>query len=362
MAVLGLGPMGQALAATLVSAGRPTVVWNRTPDKARALVARGATLAPTVADAVRQASLVICCVMNYDAARASLVNAADRPAATLVNLTSGHSGEARAMAAWAGERGIGYLDGAILTPAPTIGTTAATILYSGPRPVFDDSRATLDTLGGAAIHLGDDIGAAAAYEMALLDLFAMSVGGLAHAFALATAEGIPPAAFARFAKGIWTLLPDMIDRFAGQLAERRFPGSTSSIATGSSRRRSSKAMPVVNGTNSIPAAGSALVPILVPIYGSDPDRVGGRGRKGRYRVSGSAERHDGDAPVRGGRAVFAGDELDPQAEGVGCDRLDDDVGVAAEGRSAGYPLAGRAAGFEDLTVGGVRRRLDPDDL
>src|SRR5439155_17047951 len=71
-------------------------------------------------------------------------------------------------------------------------------------------------------------------EMALLDLFAMSVGGLAHAFALATAEGIPPAAFARFAKGIWTLLPDMIDRFAGQLAERRFPGSTSSIASAGS--------------------------------------------------------------------------------------------------------------------------------
>jgi 3-hydroxyisobutyrate dehydrogenase-like beta-hydroxyacid dehydrogenase len=233
-AVLGLGPMGQALAAAAVAAGHPTTVWNRTPDKAHALVARGATLAPTATDAVRQASTVICCVMNYRAVRAVVGDVADWSSTTLVNLTSGHAGEARAMAAWAGEHGIPYLDGAILTPAPTIGTASASILYCGPQPTFDRNRPTLETFAGVTIHLNDDYGTAAAYEMALLDMFAMAVGGMAHAFAMATAEGISPTAFAEFAKGIGSLMPKMIDGFASQLVEGRYPGTTSSIASAAS--------------------------------------------------------------------------------------------------------------------------------
>lgn len=234
LAVLGLGPMGQALATAAVAAGRSTVIWNRTPDKARALVAQGATLAPTATEAVRQASLVVCCVMNYGVLQAIVGDIADWSATTLVNLTSGHSGEARAMAAWASERDIPYLDGAILTPAPNIGTPSASILYCGSQPIFARSRTTLETFSRTSVYLGDDYGAAAAHEMALLDLFAMTVGGLAHSFAMAGAEGITPTAFARFAKGIGNLLPDMIDRFAGQLLEGRFPGNTSSIASAGS--------------------------------------------------------------------------------------------------------------------------------
>jgi 3-hydroxyisobutyrate dehydrogenase-like beta-hydroxyacid dehydrogenase len=87
---------------------------------------------------------------------------------------------------------------------------------------------------GASHYLGADIGMAAAYEMALLDLFAMSVGGLAHAFALAVAEGIPPGAFAPFAKGIGSILPGMVGRVAEQLTTGTFAADVSSIASAGS--------------------------------------------------------------------------------------------------------------------------------
>jgi 3-hydroxyisobutyrate dehydrogenase-like beta-hydroxyacid dehydrogenase len=234
VAVLGLGPMGRSLAAAALAAGHPTAVWNRTPDKADALVARGAVPASTVAEALSGTSIAIASMINYDAVRASVADLAGWPAGMLVNLSSGHPGEARAMAGWAAQHGINYLDGAILTPAPTIGTPAATILYSGAHSLFDRGRPLLETFGGAGVYLGDDIGVASAYEMALLDMFTMSVGGLAHGFALAIAEGIEPAAFARFAKGIGALLPDMADRFADQLAAGRFPADVSSIASAAS--------------------------------------------------------------------------------------------------------------------------------
>jgi 3-hydroxyisobutyrate dehydrogenase-like beta-hydroxyacid dehydrogenase len=234
IAVLGLGPMGRALAAASLAAGHPTVVWNRSPDKAAPLVARGAVLAPTVDDAARRASVVVVCLVNYAAVRASMAGAAGSSTGTLVNLSSGHAAEARAMAAWAAQHGIGYLDGAILTPAPTIGTPGATILYSGQRALFERHLPLLESFGGSSVHLGDDAGTAAAYEMALLDLFTTSVGGLAHAFALALAEDIPPTAFARFAKGIGGLLPAIADRFADQLTAGSFTADVSSIASAGS--------------------------------------------------------------------------------------------------------------------------------
>lgn len=59
VAFLGLGKMGVAMAANIQRAGFPLTVWNRTADKAAALVARGARCAPTPEAAVHQADIVI---------------------------------------------------------------------------------------------------------------------------------------------------------------------------------------------------------------------------------------------------------------------------------------------------------------
>ncbi len=44
---IGLGGMGAAMAANLLRAGYGVRVWNRSPDKARPLVAQGAVLGAT---------------------------------------------------------------------------------------------------------------------------------------------------------------------------------------------------------------------------------------------------------------------------------------------------------------------------
>jgi 3-hydroxyisobutyrate dehydrogenase len=66
VAVLGTGIMGAPMARNLLKAGFRVRVWNRTPEKARGLVAEGADLAETPADAVREAAFVI--TMLTDAA------------------------------------------------------------------------------------------------------------------------------------------------------------------------------------------------------------------------------------------------------------------------------------------------------
>jgi 3-hydroxyisobutyrate dehydrogenase-like beta-hydroxyacid dehydrogenase len=233
--VLGLGPMGRALASAFLEARHPVTVWNRTPGKAGDLLDRGAVAAGSVRDAVRAGQVIIACLIDYDAVRATLGQAPEGwEGRWLVNLTSGEPAQARRMSQWASSRGIGYLDGAVLTPAPAIGTPSATVLFGGARDVYEAVRETMAALGGTAVHLGDDPGRAAAYEVALLDVFATSVNGIMHAFALASAEGIEPERFAALATGVGGLLPEMITRFARQIRTGRYPGDRSTIASAAS--------------------------------------------------------------------------------------------------------------------------------
>ena len=60
--VIGLGKMGSALADTLLAKGFEVEVWNRTPAKAEHLVKAGAKLALSVADAARNANVLVVCL------------------------------------------------------------------------------------------------------------------------------------------------------------------------------------------------------------------------------------------------------------------------------------------------------------
>lgn len=230
--VLGLGPMGRALAGALLKGGHPTTVWNRSAGRAGELAGQGAVLAETAEAAVRASELVIVCVLDYDAVHAILGPlAGELRGRTVVNLTADSPRRARETAEWAASHGIDYLDGSIMTPTRTIGTDAAQVLYSGPKDVYEAHRPVLASLGGTADHLGTDPGRAAAYDVALLDLFWTTVSGYVHALALARAENIKATDLAPYAQGIVGLMSRIIPDFAAQADEGRYPGETSSIAS-----------------------------------------------------------------------------------------------------------------------------------
>ena len=61
---VGLGTMGGPMAGHLLDAGHEVAVWNRTAAKADELVARGARLASSPADAAAGADVVVTCVSD----------------------------------------------------------------------------------------------------------------------------------------------------------------------------------------------------------------------------------------------------------------------------------------------------------
>ena len=67
VAFLGTGTMGHGMATSAVRAGLPTIVWDRTPARARDLAGSGAQVAMSVVDAVERARIVVTMVPDTDA-------------------------------------------------------------------------------------------------------------------------------------------------------------------------------------------------------------------------------------------------------------------------------------------------------
>jgi 3-hydroxyisobutyrate dehydrogenase len=63
--VAGIGKMGAAIAARLIEVGHEVAVWNRTPDKAKAIA--GATVAATPAELSQRADVIISSLTNAEA-------------------------------------------------------------------------------------------------------------------------------------------------------------------------------------------------------------------------------------------------------------------------------------------------------
>ena len=197
VAVVGLGAMGSTLAELYRSAGARVTVWNRSGGRAAELAARGVTVAPDVASAFGSASLIVMCVSN-DAAVDEILAAPGVAEAvagrTVVQLTTIAPETARRGARWAREHGGRFLAGAIQAAPSQMGRDDTPVLVSGDRETWEAHRATLATMGGGLVYLGDDPGAAATMDLATLSWVYGAMIGFVHGARVAESEGLDVAA------------------------------------------------------------------------------------------------------------------------------------------------------------------------
>ncbi|MFC0504853.1 NAD(P)-dependent oxidoreductase [Micromonospora costi] len=234
--VIGLGPMGRAMATALIGAGHPVTVWNRTPGRAEELVTAGATPAATPADALAAGGLTILSLTDYRAMYDILGPVADDDrlrgvlaGRVLVNLSSDTPDASREAAAWAARHGAGFVTGGVMVPAPAVGQPGAYVFYSGPGDAFAPHEPVLRAIGEPR-YLGEDPGLAQLFYQAHLDVFLTALSSLLHATALVTAAGVPAADFLPGALGTLTDIPAMIGdgaELARQLETGDHPGHLS---------------------------------------------------------------------------------------------------------------------------------------
>jgi 3-hydroxyisobutyrate dehydrogenase-like beta-hydroxyacid dehydrogenase len=198
------------MAHALLRAGHEVTVWNRTPRRAEDVVAAGAVLAATPAEAVSASDATILSLTDYQAMWDVLGDATDAlRGRTLVNLSSDTPDKAREAAAWATRHSARFVAGGVMVPAPMIGTEPAYIYFSADEEQFTAHRDTLAALGDLR-YLGEDPGRALLMYQANLDVFMTALAGIAHATAMVGTAGITATQFLPEAMELFRAIPVMI--------------------------------------------------------------------------------------------------------------------------------------------------------
>jgi 3-hydroxyisobutyrate dehydrogenase-like beta-hydroxyacid dehydrogenase len=196
--VVGLGPMGTALAKTLLSAAHEVTVWNRSSEKADSLVADGATFRASISEAIEASPIVLVCVNNY-ATSDSLLTTKDTLASLqgriLVQLSTGTSTQAINSATVFEANGVGYLDGVMLGSPVSIGTPEMQILIAGNETSWQACEAILGCLAEKLQYTGSKIDSAAILDLAWLSQRLGLFMGVFQGLLLCEAAGIGAGVF-----------------------------------------------------------------------------------------------------------------------------------------------------------------------
>ncbi|HEX2286787.1 MAG TPA: NAD(P)-binding domain-containing protein [Mycobacterium sp.] len=219
--VIGLGQMGVAIAQALVSAGHDVTVWNRTPGKD----VDNAVVAPTAAEAIAANPVALAVVSDYATVRELF---ADATGGALINLATGTPEEAQAIAEWAADRGLDYLDGAMLAVPQSVATPDAQFLYSGSTAVFDEYREMLDVLATSR-YLGPDPTVAAVWDSALLGIGYSALLGYLHAAALLDTVGTSPSQFQPMVGPWLATMAGLMAELGAEIETGEYRDATSSV-------------------------------------------------------------------------------------------------------------------------------------
>jgi len=193
--MIGLGLMGRPMAANLLKAGFPVVVWNRTRAKAEELVRAGAKLAASPREAAGASDVLITIVSDPPALEEILWGAQGameglRRGSAYVDSSTVAPALARRIAAACAERGVEFLD------APVTGGTwgaekgELVFMVGGKREALERVEPVLGALGKRWFHLGPH-GAGQTVKLAMNMILALQVDALAEALALVTSAGVP---------------------------------------------------------------------------------------------------------------------------------------------------------------------------
>ncbi len=159
VAVIGLGIMGGPMAVNLQKAGFDVVGYNRTPDKLQALVEAGGRGAQDVAEAVRDADVIITMVPDSPDVEAVTIGedgvfANARRGALYIDMSSIRPDVAVRVAEAGRTAGLRVLDAPVSGGEAGAVEGSLSIMVGGEPDDFAAARPVLDAVGKTIVHVG----------------------------------------------------------------------------------------------------------------------------------------------------------------------------------------------------------------
>lgn len=194
---IGLGIMGQSMAGHLLAAGHPLAVYNRSADRAAALVAKGATACATPAQVAQQSDVIITMVgypvdveQVWLGADGLIANARS---ALLIDMTTSSPALAKRLAQEAAKAGHQALDAPVSGGDVGAREAKLSIMVGGEAAALDKALPILQLMGANIVHMGG-AGAGQHTKMSNQIVIASTIMGVCEGLAYAKAAGLDSAA------------------------------------------------------------------------------------------------------------------------------------------------------------------------
>jgi 3-hydroxyisobutyrate dehydrogenase len=195
--IAGLGRMGQPIALNVAKAGFPTVVWNRTPERAEPLVAHGAAMVASPKALAERCDVVLTSLAEPAAVEAvylgddGLLTGA-KPESILADLSTVSPTLAKRLYAAAAERHVYFLDAPVAGSIKAASEGQLGIMVGGDRDAFERCRPVFAAIGKVSFYLGAS-GNGATMKLVSNAILATMVQALAEGVALGEKAGLAPA-------------------------------------------------------------------------------------------------------------------------------------------------------------------------
>jgi 3-hydroxyisobutyrate dehydrogenase-like beta-hydroxyacid dehydrogenase len=191
---LGLGTMGSGMASNLLKAGYQLTVWNRSAEKCEPFVRKGARVAKSPSDAVRDVDLVMYMLSNDNAVDEVVFGANGilsginegqiaMDMSTVLPATSLREEEAYA------KHGVDFLDAPVFGSKQESADANLWIMAAGNKAIFEKVKPVLEHLGQTVHYFGKN-GNATAMKLVGNLIVALEMEALAEGLVLAQKAGL----------------------------------------------------------------------------------------------------------------------------------------------------------------------------
>jgi 3-hydroxyisobutyrate dehydrogenase len=192
IAFLGMGLLGSNFVKALRKRDEVVHVWNRSPERAKALESVGATAHAEAAEAVRGASRVHVVVSDDSAVDAVLESAKAglaKDAIIVDHTTTSPQGALERVQRWK-ERGIAYQHAPVFMGPQNALESTGVMLISGERARYEALEPALSKMTGKLVYLGPEVDRAAKFKLLGNGFLMFLTAGFADFFALAKSMGV----------------------------------------------------------------------------------------------------------------------------------------------------------------------------
>ena len=193
---IGLGIMGEPMALNLVKAGYKVTVYNRTAEKAEPLKKAGAKVAPTPAEAARNADYVVSIVSDSAASEEVIMGKEGvlqtiKPGAIIIDSATISPVVSRKLACATAGKKASFLDAPVTGSKHGAEKGELTFMIGGERETFDRAMPLLKVLGKKHVYCGS-YGAGLSAKLAQNAIQSTMVEIFCEGFVLAVKSGVRP--------------------------------------------------------------------------------------------------------------------------------------------------------------------------